>query len=63
MHSHDPKEWERLVAPADAAKKKAKKGKLDSKVIGTSKKVKKMTLKELFSKGTIFIMKINIKMM
>ena len=45
MHSHDPKEWERLVAPADAAKKKTKKGKLDSKVIGTSKKVKKMTLK------------------
>ena len=51
MASYDSKEWDRLVAPSDASKKKARRAHIDTKVVGTSKKIKKMDLKTLFSKG------------
>jgi len=52
MHSHESKEWDRLIASSDASKKKARRAKIDSKIIGNSKKTKKMDLKTLFSKGS-----------
>jgi len=61
MLSHDPKEWERLVASPETTRKKVKRGKLDTKVVGTSKKIKKMDLKGLFSKGIIFTIKMSTK--
>lgn len=51
MLSYNHKEWDHIVASADTIRKKAKKGKLDSKIVSTSKKIKKMDLKTLFSKG------------
>lgn len=50
MLSHDPKEWERIVV-TPSKKKMARRERLDTKVV-SSKKVKKMDLKTLFSKGT-----------
>ena len=61
MQSHEPKEWDRLIASSDASKKKARRAKIDSKIIGTSKKIKKMDLKTLFSKGTPFLIQMSIK--
>ena len=48
MLSYDPKEWERL--PSGSGKKKPRLAHIESKITG-NKKTKKMTLKELFSKG------------
>ena len=61
MLSHDPKEWERLVASPETTRKRVKRAKIDTK-INTAKKIKKMSLKELFSKGKIIITKMNIRM-
>ena len=61
MQSYESKEWDKLIASNDASKKKARRAKIDSKVIGTSKKVKKMDLKTLFSKGTQFLIQMSTK--
>jgi hypothetical protein len=51
MQSHDPKEWDRVVSTPETTKKKVKRAKIESKVVSASKKIKKLTLKDLFSKG------------
>ena len=60
MLSHNAKEWERLASTADANKKKVRRAKFETKIVSTSKKIKKQTLKELFSKGSSKFIKMNI---
>lgn len=52
MLSYDSKEWERIVPTPDTKQKKQRKAKLECKPIGAGKKLSKVTLKDLFSKGT-----------
>lgn len=52
MLSYDPKEWEKLAPTPETTVKKVRRGKIESKVLSASKKIKKMTLKDLFSKDT-----------
>ena len=61
MLSHEHKEWDRLVASPETTRKKVKRAKLETKVNPSSKKVKKMDLKGLFSKGTFSFMKMSTK--
>ena len=61
MLSHDPKEWDRLTSTPETTVKKVKRARIESKVVATSKKIKKMSLKELFSKGTYFLMQMSTK--
>jgi len=51
MLSYDSKEWEKLSATPDTTVKKSKRARIETKVVAASKKIKKMSLKELFSKG------------
>jgi hypothetical protein len=53
MKSYDAKEWDRLVCSPEAMKKKIKRSKIETKILVNSKKIKSMTLKELFSKGNV----------
>ena len=56
MKSYDAKEWDRLTcSSADSLKKKVKRAKIETKVLTTNKKIKKVTLKELFSRGTFLL--------
>jgi hypothetical protein len=55
MKSHDSKEWDKLVASPDAVKRKVKRAKIETKLTLAPKRLKdlkKLTLRELFSKGT-----------
>lgn len=50
MKSYDAKEWDRLVA-SESKVRKIKRAKLESTVLSRNKKLNKLTLKELISKG------------
>jgi hypothetical protein len=50
MKSFDPKEWDRLVVTNESKVRKIKRAKIESTVL-TKKKLNKLTLKELISKG------------
>jgi hypothetical protein len=57
MKSYDAKEWDRLsCSSAEAMKKKVRRAKIESRVLTANKKIKKVTLKELFSRGTLLVM-------
>ena len=56
MLSYNPKEWERIVSTPDTTVKKSRRAKIESKVIGSSKKVKLMSLKDMISKGKVLTM-------
>ena len=51
MLSHNSKEWDKIVSTPETSVKKTKRVKIESKVTAP-KKVKKMTLQDLFSKGS-----------
>lgn len=51
MKSYDAKEWDRLVA-SESKVRKIKRAKLESTVL-SRKKLNKLTLKELISKGNL----------
>lgn len=60
MKSYDAKEWDRLVCSPEAMKKKIKRSKIETKILVNSKKIKSMTLKELFSKGNVDVIQMII---
>ena len=51
MRSFDPKEWDRLVATNESKVRKIKHAKIES-VVSTKKKIAKLDLQQLISKGT-----------
>jgi len=55
MKSYDPKEWDRLVSTYEPNKKKVRRARIESKVLNTNKKIKKVSLKELFSRGKNYL--------
>ena len=52
MASYDSKEWELLSPTPETKQKKQHRAKIECKPIGSGKKLSKVTLKELFSKGS-----------
>jgi hypothetical protein len=60
MKSYDPKEWDRLVSTYEPNKKKVRRARIESKVLNTNKKIKKVSLKELFSRGKNYLIQMII---
>lgn len=52
MLSYDPKEWERLASTPDSGKKRQRRERLETKAMNGTKKIPRMTLSQLFSKGS-----------
>lgn len=62
MLSHNPKEWERIVSTPETIKKRSKRAKIETKIVGPSKKIKSKSLKDLFSQGTLPLTQMSTKM-